>query len=100
MLEGMQRRGVIEESGKLWSFPSFYSGRTGPSISMWTIGNWRIMETVLTGLTYKTCLVNLNDVTVIGRTFQEHSINLRKVFRWFRKDRLKLNPEKCQPFQK
>lgn len=36
---------------------------------------------------------------VIGRTFQEHLLNLRKVWQRFREARLKLNP-KCQVFQK
>jgi hypothetical protein len=44
--------------------------------------------------------VYLDDVIVIGRTFQEHLLNLRKVFERFREDRLKINPEKCQLVQK
>jgi hypothetical protein len=60
----------------------------------------RLMETVLRGLTYDSCHVYLDDVIVIGRTFQEHLFNLRKVFQLFREARLKLNPEKCQLLQK
>jgi hypothetical protein len=60
----------------------------------------RIMETVLRCLTYDSCLVYLDDVIVIGRTFKEHLLILRKVFQRFREARLKLNPEKCQPLQK
>jgi hypothetical protein len=56
----------------------------------------RLMETVLGGLTYQSCLVYLDDVIVIGRTFQEHLLNLRKVFQRFRDAHLKLIPEKCQ----
>jgi hypothetical protein len=58
------------------------------------------METVLGGLAGESCLVHLDDVIVIGRTFQEHLLNLRKVFQRFREAHLKLNPEKCQLFQK
>jgi hypothetical protein len=36
-----------------------------------------------------------NNVIVIGRTFQEHLLNLRKLFQRFREARIKLNPEKC-----
>jgi hypothetical protein len=43
----------------------------------------RIMETVLRGLTYESCLVYLDDVIVIGHMFQEHLLNLRKEFQWF-----------------
>jgi hypothetical protein len=60
----------------------------------------RLMETVLRGLTYDSCLVYLDDVIVIGSTFQGHLLNLRKVFERFREARLKLNPEKCQLLQK
>jgi hypothetical protein len=60
----------------------------------------RLMETVLQGLTYDSCLVYLDDMIVIGRTFQEHLLNLRKVFERFRGARLKLNMGKCQSLQK
>jgi hypothetical protein len=60
----------------------------------------RLMETVSRGLTYEPCFGYLDDVIVISRTFQEHLLNLRKVFQRFRESRLKLNPEKCQHFQK
>jgi hypothetical protein len=58
------------------------------------------METVLRGLIGESCLVYLDDVIMIGCTFQEHLLNLPKVFQWFREAHLKLNPEKCQLFQK
>jgi hypothetical protein len=48
---------------------------------------------LLRGLTYESCLVYLDDVIVIGRMFQEHLLNLRKLFERFREARLKLNPE-------
>jgi hypothetical protein len=51
----------------------------------------RLMETVLRGLTYDSCLVYLDDVIVIGRTFEEHLLNLRKVFQRFREACVKLN---------
>jgi hypothetical protein len=60
----------------------------------------RLIEKVLRGLTYDSYLVYLDDVIVIGRTFQEHLLNLHKVFQRFREARLKLNPETCQLFQR
>jgi hypothetical protein len=42
----------------------------------------KLMETVLQGLTYDLCLVYLDDVIVIGHTFQEHLLNVWKVFEW------------------
>jgi hypothetical protein len=44
--------------------------------------------------------VYLDDIIVIGRTFQEHLDNLRKVFQRLRGAHLKMNPEKCQLFHK
>jgi hypothetical protein len=42
----------------------------------------------------------LDDVIVVGRTFQEHLLNLQKVLQRFREARLKLNPEKRQLFRR
>ena len=55
----------------------------------------RLMETVLVGLTRSCCLVYLDDVMVIGKSFSEHLTNLRRVFERFREANLKLKPEKC-----
>jgi hypothetical protein len=60
----------------------------------------RLMETVLRGLTYDSCLVYLDDVIVIGRTFPEHLRNLKKVFERLREAHLKLKPDKCHLLQK
>ncbi|GBM83654.1 Retrovirus-related Pol polyprotein from transposon 297 [Araneus ventricosus] len=40
----------------------------------------RLMETVLRGLTSKACLVYHDDNVIVGRTFEEHLNNIRKVF--------------------
>jgi len=58
------------------------------------------MESVLRGLTYEACLVYLDDVIVIGRTFQEQLENTRKMFQRLWEAHLILNPEKCQLFRK
>jgi hypothetical protein len=60
----------------------------------------KLMETVLRGLTYDACLVYLDDVIIIGCTFQKNLLNLRKMFERFREACLKLNPGKCQLLQK
>jgi hypothetical protein len=48
----------------------------------------RLMETVLRGPTYESCLVYLEDVIVIGCTFQEHLHNLQNMFQLFRESHL------------
>ncbi|GBN25305.1 Retrovirus-related Pol polyprotein from transposon 297 [Araneus ventricosus] len=60
----------------------------------------RLMETVLRGLSSEACLVYLDDIIIVGRTFEEHLNNLRKVFQRLQKANLKLNPRKCRVFQK
>jgi hypothetical protein len=60
----------------------------------------RLMQLVLRSLTYDACLVYLDDVTVIGHTFQEQLDNQLKVFQRLREAHLKLNPDKCQLFLK
>ncbi|UYV74060.1 K02A2.6-like [Cordylochernes scorpioides] len=60
----------------------------------------RLIELVLKGFTWKTCLVYLGDVMVMGRTFEEHLRNLQEVFDRFKANNLALNPNKCQLFQK
>jgi hypothetical protein len=58
------------------------------------------METILKGLTYELRHIYLDDLFVIGRTFQEHLLNLQKVFQRVREAQLKLIPEMCKMFQK
>nr|WP_253310135.1 reverse transcriptase domain-containing protein [Rickettsia endosymbiont of Ceutorhynchus assimilis] len=60
----------------------------------------RLMHLVLRGLTWRTCLVYLDDVMIMGNSFQEHLNNLKEVFDRFRNANLKLNPNKCFLFQK
>ena len=53
------------------------------------------MEFVLSGLQWQTCLVDLDDVIVFGRDFEEHLVRLREeVFARFRQAGLKLTPSK------
>lgn len=59
----------------------------------------RLMDTVLKGLSWDTCLVYLDDVIVVGKTFQDHLKNLEQVFRRLRDANLKLSPKKCHLFR-
>ncbi|GBM23206.1 Transposon Ty3-I Gag-Pol polyprotein [Araneus ventricosus] len=56
----------------------------------------RLMETVLRGLSSEACLVYLDDIIIVGRTFEEHLNNLRKVYYRLQKANLKLSPKKCR----
>ena len=60
----------------------------------------RLMDFVLCGLSYITCLVYLDDIIVFGRTFDEHLTRLREVFARVHQANLKLKPTKCSLFRR
>ena len=60
----------------------------------------RLMDLVLAGLLWQTCLVYLDDVIVLGRSFDDHLKNLQAVFDCLRQAHLKLQPPKCSFAQK
>ena len=59
----------------------------------------RAMNLVLRGLTWKTALAFLDDVMVLGKSFDEHLENLEEVLNRFRQYNLKLKPKKCSFFR-
>ena len=60
----------------------------------------RLMDLVLCGLTYDSCLVYLDDIIVFARDFQSHRDRLQEVFERLRRANLKLHPSKCFLFQR
>ena len=57
----------------------------------------RLMEDVLHGLIGSCCLVYIDDIIVMGKTYAEHVQNLRKVLERLKQAQLKLKLKKC-PF--
>ena len=55
----------------------------------------RAMNLVLRGLTWSKVLVYLDDIIVLGNSFEEHIQNLKEVFDRMRHFNLKLKPKKC-----
>ena len=55
----------------------------------------RLMDMVLTGLQWDSCLVYLDNILIVGKTFSKHLHNLRDVFGRLRGAGLKLQPRKC-----
>ena len=53
------------------------------------------METVLVGLAKNSCMVYLDDMLVIGTTFDNHLQNLRQAFVYLQGAGLCLKPKKC-----
>ena len=60
----------------------------------------RLMNLILSGLTYETCLVYLDDIIVYAPTLEAHMARLEAVFERIRQARLKLRPDKCHLLQK
>ncbi|KAG8199258.1 hypothetical protein JTE90_003683 [Oedothorax gibbosus] len=60
----------------------------------------RLMETVLRGLSYEACLVYLDDIVIVGKEFNDHLINIRKVLTKLRYAGLKLSLSKCHFFRR
>ena len=55
----------------------------------------RLMDRVLSGLHWETCLFYLDDIFVFSSTWEEHIARLRQVFEQLRHGNLKLGAEKC-----
>ena len=60
----------------------------------------RLMEIVLAGLHWETCLVYLDDIIVCGKTFEDMVKNLDEVLDRLQEAGLKLKARKCQLFAK
>ena len=54
----------------------------------------RLMDLVLAGLQWSHCLVYLDDVIILGKTFSEHLASLKQVFSLLCQAGLKLQPKK------
>ena len=59
----------------------------------------RLMEVVLNGLQWTSCLIYLDDVIVFGRSFDEHMSRLQDVLDRIKCSGLKLSPKKCRLLQ-
>lgn len=55
----------------------------------------RLMDAVLAGLKWSSCLVYLDDIVIPGTTFRAHLAHLRAVFDRLKQANLKLKPRKC-----
>ncbi|GFU34456.1 retrovirus-related Pol polyprotein from transposon 17.6 [Trichonephila clavipes] len=59
-----------------------------------------LMETVLRGHSYEACLVYLDDIIIVARSFEEHLKNIRRVLQKLKEANLKLSPSKCHLFRR
>lgn len=60
----------------------------------------RLMEYVLAGLNWRTCLIYIDDIIVFSDSFETHLTRLNEVLNRISKEGLKISPDKCSFFQK
>ena len=58
----------------------------------------RLMDLVLSGIQCERCLVYIDDIVIMGKTFERHLQNLKLVLERLRRAGLKLKPSKCSLF--
>ncbi|CAF1673354.1 unnamed protein product, partial [Adineta ricciae] len=56
----------------------------------------RLMDVVLAGLKWQCCLVYIDDVVIYSPTFEQHLVDLEKVFQALKEANLTLKASKCQ----
>ncbi|CAF4634095.1 unnamed protein product, partial [Rotaria socialis] len=54
------------------------------------------MDIVLAGLKWQCCLVYIDDVVIFSPTFEQHIVDLEKVFQALQSANLTLKASKCQ----
>ena len=77
-------------SGQLFEFNQVPFGLCNASATF-----SRLMDRVLAGLHWETCLFYLDDIIVFSSTWEEHLARLRQVFERLRHANLKLGADKC-----
>lgn len=78
----------------LWRFKVMPFGLTNAPATF-----QRLMERVLTGLQWHTCLVYIDDIIIFSQDFEGHVKSLREVFKRLEEAGLKLKAKKCSLFQ-
>ena len=85
-----QKTAFRTSGGRLFEFNKVPFGLTNAPATF-----SRLMDKVLVGLAWETCLYYLDDVIVFSKTWAEHLQRLRQVFERLRGAQLKLSPKKC-----
>jgi hypothetical protein len=77
------------------SYGTFKFQRLPIGLSSWPNSFQLLMDKLIRGLTFWSCLCYLDDVLVCSETFQQHIKDLGEIFDRFRTVGLKFNPKKC-----
>ena len=90
VLEADKHKLAFAVDGKLYEFNVMpFGSMNAPSTFQ------RLIDRVLKGLTWKQCLVYIDDVLVFGSTFEKHLMDLDEVLNRFTLSGLRLKPAKC-----
>ena len=90
-----REKSAFVTQGELWKLKVLPFGLTSAPAAF-----ERLMEKVLKGLQWQNLLLYLDDVFIFSKDFESHLERLCKVSQRFRSARLKLQPKKCQLFQR
>ena len=85
-----EKTALLTSSGQLFKFNQVPFGLCNAPATF-----SRLIDRVLAGLHWETCLFYLNDIIVFVATWEEHLARLRQVFERLRHAQLKLGAEKC-----
>eukprot|EP00731_Ephydatia_muelleri_P037277 Em0434g3a len=114
LIQEMLDQGVIQHSDSPWSSPVVLAKKKDGSLRFCVDYRKvnevtkkdayplprRLIDRVLSGLKWSSCLVYLDDIIVVGKSFSDHLSNLGCVFERLRGAGLKLKPAKCHLWQK
>ncbi|GFU29930.1 retrovirus-related Pol polyprotein from transposon 412 [Trichonephila clavipes] len=59
-----------------------------------------LMKTDIGGLSYETCMVYIDDIIIVGRSFEELLKNIRRMLQKLKEANLKLSPSECHQFRR
>ncbi len=91
VLEKDRKKLAFVVDGKLYEFNVMpFGSMNAPSTFQ------RLIDRVLRGLTWRQCLVYIDDVLIFSKTFEQHVLDVDEVMHRFRLAGLKLKPSKCK----
>jgi putative transposase len=92
--EDKQKTAFTTRSGR-WEYNVLPMGITNAAPTF-----QRNMETMLSGLLWKKCIIYIDDVIIFGETFEEHLRNIEEVLDRMKRFNVLAKPSKCQFCQK
>eukprot|EP00731_Ephydatia_muelleri_P017388 Em0010g486a len=108
LIEDMLKREIMQPSSSPWASPVVIATKKDGSLRFCvdyrklnsiTPTFQRLMDLVLSGIQWKSCLVYIDDIVIVGKCFQQHLSNLELVLDRLRQAGLRLKTSKCHLFR-